>query len=211
MPRYANSDLSEYRNLIFTNANGRPAAKAMLFGTMFHALLLESIAPQEVKPAIMKQLAAMREGALNSQFVRTILDAGYVERVQLWNDELTGLPCKSQTDIWVPDEGLIVDVKTTSARSYGEFLSHCEQYGYDRQAAFYLDGNPQANRFVILGVQKRAPFEVFYFEASAYRPFLENGRKKYRCLLRDIHRHGFIPSSWHQMRSLTDPLQLSPQ
>jgi hypothetical protein len=63
---------------------------------------------------------------------------------------------------------LIVDLKTTSARSYGEFLKSCEDYGYDGSCfAIWMDAG--SRRFVILGVQKQAPYEVFYFEASAAR------------------------------------------
>lgn len=196
MPRFANSDLSEYRNRLFDNPARKPPVKAQLFGTQFHSLLLESTPPEGAKPAIVRQLAAMREGALNSKFVRSVLESGEIERVQLWDDLQTGLPCKAKTDLWVRANGLIVDLKSTSARSYGEFLANCDSYGYDRQAAFYLDGKPEASRFVLIGVQKQKPFEVFYFEASAARGFVEGGRKKYQALLRDIQRTGFTPSSW---------------
>ena len=138
----------------------------------------------------------MRESTLRNRFARGVLEVASVEQVQLWEDKQTGLPCKAQTDIWVSENELIVDIKTTSARSYGEFLQSCEDYAYDRQAAFYLDGTPQAKRFVILGVQKKAPFDVFYFEASACRGCIEGGRKKYQGLLRGIQKSGFIPSSW---------------
>lgn len=138
----------------------------------------------------------MRESILQNKFARHVLGMGEVEQVQIWVDDQTGLPCKALKDIWVAEEELIVDLKTTSARTYGEFLKTCEQYTYDRQAAFYLDGNPFAKRFVILGVQKRAPFEIFYFEATACRGCIEGGRKKYQGLLRGILKTGFTPSSW---------------
>lgn len=100
--------------------------------------------------------------------------------------------------MWVPESRLLVDIKTTSATTYGEFLQNCDQYSYDRQAAYYLDGTPDASRFVFLGVQKKAPYTVFYFEASACRGCVEGGRKKYRRLLRDIQHTGFTPSSWQR-------------
>lgn len=196
MPRYANSDLSEFRNLLFSNKTPKPAGAALVFGTLFHGLLLESIVPDDVSPAMSKQLNAMRESVLCNKFAASVLEVAQVEQVQLWEDKVTGLPCKAQLDIWVAQNELIVDIKTTSARSYREFLKSCEEYGYDRQAAFYLDGTPGARRFVILGVQKQAPYEVFYFEASACRGCIEGGRKKYQGLLKGIQRTGFVPSSW---------------
>ena len=195
MNRFANSDLSEYRNLLF----GLPTKKngpAQQFGTSFHALLLEHILPINITPTQLKHMQLMRESVLRNRFARTVLETALVEQVQTWIDPITGLPCKALTDIWETDTQLIVDVKTTSAQSYSEFLRHCEQYDYDRQTAYYLDGTPQAKRFVILGVQKKAPYEVFYFEGSACRGFVEGGRKKYRRLLGGIQRDGFTPSSW---------------
>jgi hypothetical protein len=196
MPRFANSDLSEFRQLLFSNKAPKPAGAALIFGTLFHGLLLESRLPDDLSPAMCKQLGAMRESVLRNKFALNVLQSAEVEQVRIWDDKETGLPCKAQTDIWEAENELIVDLKTTCARSYGEFLKSCEEYGYDRQAAFYLDGTPGARRFVILGVQKQAPYEVFYFEASAARGCIEGGRKKYRGLLKGVERTGFVPSSW---------------
>ncbi len=193
--RYANSDLSEFRNLIFGHT-AKPSGPALQFGQLFHAWVLEGVTPTDVTPARFKQLQQMREAVLQNKFARSVLETALTEHVHLWNDVQTGLPCKSQTDIWVPESRLLVDLKTTSAQTYGEFLHHCDQYSYDRQAAYYLDGAPDATRFVLLGVQKKAPFTVFYFEASACRGCVEEGRKKYQRLLGDIQRNGFTPSSW---------------
>ena len=196
MPRYANSDLSEFRDLLFSNKVPKPPGAAQVFGTLFHSLLLEDKLALDLTPKMAKQLSSMRESTLRNRFARSVLEVASVEQVQLWEDKQTGLPCKAQTDIWVSENELIVDIKTTSSHSYGEFLQSCEDYAYDRQAAFYLDGTPYAKRFVILGVQKKAPFDVFYFEASACRGCIEGGRKKYQGLLRGILKSGFIPSSW---------------
>ncbi|MDB5243658.1 MAG: hypothetical protein JWP57_4283 [Spirosoma sp.] len=196
MSRYANSDLTEFRQLLFSNKAPKLAGAARIFGTLFHSQLLESKLPEDASPAMQKQLKAMHESALRNKFLLNVLETAQVEQVRIWDDKVTGLPCKAQTDIWVAENELIVDLKTTSARSYGEFLKSCEEYAYDRQAAFYLDGTPGAKRFVILGVQKQAPYEVFYFEASAARGCIEGGRKKYQGLLKGVQRTGFVPSSW---------------
>lgn len=193
--RYANSDLSEFRNLIFDHTV-KPSGKAQQFGQLFHAWLLEDAAPTDVTPTQFNQLRQMREAVLRNKFTCSVLESALTEHVQLWDDAQTGLPCKAQTDVWVPESRLLVDLKTTRATTYREFLQSCEQYSYDRQAAYYLDGTPDATRFVFLGVQKKAPFAVFYFEASACRGCVEGGRKKYQRLLGDIQRNGFTPSSW---------------
>ena len=201
MNRYANSDLGEFRNRLF-GLPAKPAGTARQLGTLFHALLLEAITPINLTATQLKHLTQMRDSALRNKFVGSVLERALLEQVQLWDDDQTGLPCKAQTDIWVKENQLLVDLKTTSARSYGEFLQHCDQYAYDRQAAFYLDGTPDTKRFVIVGIQKKEPYSVFYFEASACRGCIEGGRKKYQALLRGIQRDGFIPSSWQLTQSL---------
>ena len=208
MPRFANSDLGEYRDILFNNQPKKPTTTALTFGTLFHSVVLECAQPSSISPKMAKQLGSMREAVMCNKFARQVLMAAEVEQVNIWVDKQTGLPCKSKTDIWVAENELIADLKTTSAASYGEFLNSCAEYAYDRQAAFYLDGKPEAKRFVILGVQKQEPFDVFYFEASACRGCIEGGRKKYQTLLRDIKRSGFTPSSWSR-RPTTNVVEVS--
>ncbi|WBA44229.1 PD-(D/E)XK nuclease-like domain-containing protein [Hymenobacter canadensis] len=72
----------------------------------------------------------------------------------------TGLTVKIRPDLLVVTPRLgrkvLVDFKTTSCRNYAQFVATIEQYDYDRQAAFYTDVL-QADRFLIIGVQKKAP------------------------------------------------------
>lgn len=195
LPRYANSDLTEFRNLIF-NRNAKPCPSAQEFGTAFHQWMLEDVEPHDLTTARQKQAAAMRSALLDNAFARFILKEGQTEKVQLWDDQGTGLPCKARLDIWLPQDGLIVDIKTTSAKSYREFLAACYLYDYDRQGAYYLDGTPHASHYVILGVQKQAPWSVFYFEATSCKGCIDGGRKKYTALFREIQKRRFQPSSW---------------
>ena len=50
----------------------------------------------------------------------------------------------------------LIDFKTTSSPDLPHFLTTIEKYDYDRQAALYLDVL-SATRFLIIGVQKKAP------------------------------------------------------
>lgn len=78
---------------------------------------------------------------------------------------------------------LIVDLKTTGQLTYEAFLQSCFDHDYDRQAAFYLD-SIGGKRFVSVGIQKKAPYDLFFFDASNEKNFIETGRKKYKALLR---------------------------
>lgn len=198
LPRIANSDLTELKNHLF----GKPDFKsspAQEFGTRFHDLLLleTSVVPTSKGATAQKRmLDVMWADALFCRLMRS----AQVEMAQLWDDEPTGLPCKARIDIRVPDERLIVDVKTTSARSQNEFVSNCYRYDYDRQAAFYLDGCQQAgeyaDQFIILGIQKQKPHNLYVVEVAADSIFLDYGRRKYRALMRSWKEIGFTPKSW---------------
>ncbi|MBO0936445.1 PD-(D/E)XK nuclease-like domain-containing protein [Fibrella sp. HMF5335] len=198
LPRIANSDLTELKNHLF----GLPQRKhspAQVFGTRFHDLLLEdagAVPTGKGAAATKRMLDVMRA---NPFFNHIIADA-QIETAQYWDDELTGLPCKARLDIRHPAQGLVVDVKTTSARSQREFEESCYQYEYDRQAAFYLDGcqltGACANRFILLGIQKQKPHNLYVVEVLADSIFIDNGRRKYRRLLRSWQEVGFKPSSW---------------
>lgn len=196
--RIANSDLTELKNHIF-GLPQRTASQAQEFGTRFHDYLLldnDTVPTGKGATATRRMLDIVRADA----FFTRLLPEAEVETPQYWNDEQTGLPCKARLDIRLPGEGLIVDIKTTSARSQREFEANCYRYEYDRQAAFYLDGcqqaDQQADRFILLGIQKQKPHNLYVVEVLADSIFMDGGRRKYRRLLRSWQEMGFRPSSW---------------
>ncbi|GAA3994455.1 hypothetical protein GCM10022408_01060 [Hymenobacter fastidiosus] len=99
----------------------------------------------------------------------------------------TGVPVKVRPDLLVRRPAgrrlTLINFKTTSCRDRTHFLATIEQYDYDRQAAFYFDAL-QADRFLIIGVQKKAPHAIWVFDATAAPHLLEQGRRKYAALLR---------------------------
>lgn len=101
-----------------------------------------------------------------------------------WEDEETGVLCKIRPD-WLMRTA-IFDLKTTEDASAQAFQRSVLNYGYFRQAAFYLDGAQAAglevDAFIFGAVEKSAPFaSAFYFADEA---MLEIGRSDYRRLLR---------------------------
>lgn len=128
------------------------------------------------------------------------MNNGHPEQAQFWEDERTGLPCKARIDLHVPDERIIVDVKTTSARSQTDFVANCYRYEYDRQAAYYLDGYQRAggiaDLFLLIGIQKQKPHNRYVVEVLADSIFIDGGRHKYRRLLRSWREINYRPKSW---------------
>ncbi|MDB5240563.1 MAG: hypothetical protein JWP57_1188 [Spirosoma sp.] len=198
VPHIANSDLTELKNFLF----GLPQhqhSPAQAFGTRFHDFLLldtDAIPTGKGASATKRMLNVVR----TNPFFSHIIAEAQIETAQYWGDELTGLPCKARLDLQLPEEGLIVDIKTTSARNQREFENNGYRYEYDRQAAFYLDGCCQtgvcADRFILLGIQKQQPHNLYVVEVKADSIFMDGGRRKYRRLLRSWQEVSFHPSSW---------------
>lgn len=113
-------------------------------------------------------------------------------------DEETGLVFKARPDIYSPELGVIMDIKSTNAKNHKEFLQDLEKYDYDLSAAWYIDtllkcGYP-ANQFYWIVVPKQEPHLPFAFVCS--QELLEKGRSKYQMLLADFmefksNREGF--------------------
>jgi len=103
------------------------------------------------------------------RFCRDLLYRGQAEQTHTATHEATGLTVKVRPDLMItsPKTGrrVIVDFKTTSAQHYAHFVATIEPYDYDRQAALYSDLLGAA-RFIIIGVQKKSPFEVWQFEVT---------------------------------------------
>ncbi len=207
LPRIANSDLTEFRNiLLFGQLPRRSDSPALAFGTQYHHLLLT--ARTEVHTGIgakatQRMLDALRAHAT---FQPWLANAA-VETVYCWDDELTGLPCKGKLDMFYGAQKAIADVKTTSASTQEEFLDSCLRYGYDRQLAYYADGcrssGQPVQHLVLFGVQKQKPHKVFVEEWSIHDPFIDEGRKKYARLLRSWQQQPYTPSSWQPALFLT--------
>ena len=196
-PACSNSDLTEFERFITAQPNKIPIT-AFAEGSAFHQLVLEPHCGRPIDTTIdQERLQKMAMAVKNTRFGRWALQWGQKEKAHLFCDPLTGLLCKCQTDLTLR-HGLIIDIKTTRARTHKQFLHCCGQFQYDRQAAFYLDGLG-AKRFVFLGVQKTAPFQVFYFEPTADlagREFIQQGRERYQRLLTLLTKSTFRPSSW---------------
>ncbi|SDY30335.1 PD-(D/E)XK nuclease-like domain-containing protein [Hymenobacter psychrophilus] len=188
LPGLSNTDLSQLKAQVLGQLrNLNPAALA--YGTAFHAATLEPATYQRtdergIRWAELEQLARQ---VRRQRFCRDLLYRGTPELTHTALYLETGLLVKVRPDLLVRSPAgrrlTLLDFKTTSCRDQTQFLAAIEQYDYDRQAAFYLDVL-QADRFLIVGVQKKAPHAIWVFELTTAPLLLEQGRKKYRRLLR---------------------------
>lgn len=192
--------------------------KTKVFGRAFHQHLLEpetvgtvlsqflpdmvdpltQPASDALAPAQTEQLKKLMQTIRQDAFCKRYLRMSERERVVLFTEPTTGVACKSRLDMVYTSQkrrnALIIDLKTTSARTQAQFLESCYTYDYDRQAAFYVDSLRHADsqewdmtrqfRFVFIGIMKQRPYRLFAVEATSIPGFMEYGRKKYRFWLR---------------------------
>lgn len=190
LPAVANSDLSRLRDAL----NGRlprsaSNTAALSLGTAFHTALLEPDAYVPGQKGINDSLIWwMVEAARYDPLVRHLLDEGGIaEPSCLFTEPTTGVLCKLRADLVFPGDPesgepyTLVDFKTTLAPDYQQFAAQCTVFDYDRQAAFYLDAL-QAERFLLVGVQKVEPYGIYLVEVSP--EMLAQGRQKYQSLLK---------------------------
>ncbi len=134
-------------------------------------------------------LADMSAGVYRNPKARAALGApGRVECSVMWTDQDTGLPLKCRPDKLL-NNGLIWDLKTTDDSSPEAFARTCVNFGYHRQAAFYLDGCWQEGQhydgpFMFVAVSKEPPHETVCLTLDAEA--LALGRKQNTTALREL-------------------------
>ncbi len=107
--------------------------------------------------------------------------ATHREAVIHWHDPIINIALKSRLDVWVEPSGIVADIKTTSgAVTPAAFAATAYRFGYDRQAAFYVDAVLALTKaepsFVFIAVQKEPPFRCRVFELD--ETFVDRGRTK---------------------------------
>jgi len=96
-----------------------------------------------------EQIVRMRHAVFSNPEAASLLRLpGRNEQAIRWVDQSTGIKCRAKIDKLTTD-GVVIDLKTTQDVSPAEFSKSAFNYGYDRQAAFYLDG---ADRLRQIGV-----------------------------------------------------------
>lgn len=198
LPQVSNTDLSELKAQILGQLR-QPNPVALAYGSHFHAAVLEPATYQRTDERGIRwpELETLARQVRRQRYCRDLLYRGTAELTHTATHTATGVQVKIRPDLLVTSPAgrrtTLIDFKTTSCPDLARFLASTEQYDYDRQAAFYLDALG-ADRFLIIGVQKKAPHQVWVFDATAAPGFIEQGRKKYTALLR---RHASAHSAPH--------------
>ena len=194
LPHVSNTDLSELKAQVLGQLR-RPNPQALAFGSHFHSATLEpaTYARTEEK-CPWPQLEQLARRVRRHRYCRDLLYRGTAELTHTATHTATGVQVKIRPDLLVISPAgrrtTLIDFKTTSCQDLPHFLASAEQYDYDRQAALYLDALA-ADRFLIIGVQKKDPHAVWVFDATTAPGFIAQGRKKYTALLRRHAAHEY--------------------
>lgn len=131
------------------------------------------------------QITAMAEAMHRHPATKLLLKGGKAEQSYFWTDAETGEKCKCRPDFHSADRRIIVDVKTTEDASPAAFMRKSVlTYRYHVQAAFYMQGMPEAEVFVFAVVEKKAPFAAACYTLPA--KLIERGLEDARADLRRI-------------------------
>ncbi len=188
LPHVSNTDLSTLKNELL-GLSRQPNPVALAYGTHFHTAVLEPpyYARTDERGIKWADLETLARQVRRQRYCRDLLYRGQAEQSYTATHTATGVGVKLRPDLLVRSRAgrqlTLIDFKTTSSPDIAHFLTTIEKYDYDRQAALYLDVLG-ATRFLIIGVQKKVPHEVWRVELTAKRGLIEQGRKKYNTLLR---------------------------
>ena len=188
LPQVSNTDLSQLKAALLGKPN-TPNPVALAYGSHFHTAVLEPphYARTDERGIKWTDLETLARQVRRQRYCRDLLYRGQAEQSYTATHTATGVGVKLRPDLLVRSRACrqltLIDFKTTSSPDLLHFLATIEKYDYDRQAALYLDVFG-ATRFLIIGVQKKAPHEVWRVELTAMPGLIEQGRKKYAALLR---------------------------
>lgn len=82
----------------------------------------------------------------------------------------TGIPMKARPDLYVPERGLMIDIKTTTTCLPNEWQKDFHKYRYALQAHYYMNvarlNDLPVNDFIFAVVEKDAPFATHPFRVT---------------------------------------------
>jgi len=209
------SPLAYYEKTILGNQPERKQTPSQRFGNLAHCAILEGptffdrhiVAPKfegkgskalkdqwkldnvgmiSVTQQELDDLERMCENVYKHEDAAALLRDGIAEQSGYYTDPQTGLALRFRPDYYVPEKGILVDLKTADSVREEDFSRSIWNYRYDFQMAMYAEGieilDEEPIRYhAMIVVGKTAPFDVAVYLLD--RPSLEVGRRDYRRAL----------------------------
>lgn len=160
-------------------------------------------------------LQAMVPSIFENREVVRLLDFGAIKKEQAyrWIDPQTGLKLRSKADMirTEKDYAFIVDVKKTRDPRPEKFMKSVADFGYDRQAAFYIDGARECGfdvkDYFVIAVGDEFPHEtvLYRIEDEAVQIGREKNREALDALNNAIGFDSWEPEYANKINKLTLP------
>lgn len=132
------------------------------------------------------KLTAMIKTLTENKIVPALLSEGVAEHSLYYSRD--GVECKARPD-YLREDGMVIDLKTTSDASKSGFSRSIVNFGYDVQAAWYLDACTRVfggkwDTFVFVAVETSPPYAIGVYVADD--SVLERGRKRSERALKTL-------------------------
>jgi hypothetical protein len=107
-----------------------------------------------------------------------------VQPEAFWEHEASGLKCRGRADVWLPEQRIVLDVKSTRRTTPGGCIKDCIELGYWLQNSQYREGW-KAEHFYFLFFTKSRPFRIFCIDWSMEHSAFDEYRAAILCELSD--------------------------
>lgn len=151
----------------------------------------------------------MCQSALNNPVCNALLT--HKERVTESSvftvDPASGLNIKTRPDLYIPETGQIVDIKTTIDASPKGFAEQVGKYAYHIQAAFYLLtcklAGIKAKEFSFIAIEKTAPY-MSHLHVMSPELVIESTKqvKETLALIAEANKSGEYDTGWGDYSTL---------
>lgn len=149
--------------LVAPEINGRTKA-----GKVQYADLMARVAVEGrilIKQENMDRIQAMKKVLRSHTVASGLLTEGKPEVSVFWQDAETGLGCKCRVDYIRESLRAVTDLKTTQDASLNGFRRSIANFGYHRQAGYYLEGLTNAtgdmwDTWIFVAQESKPPYGV---------------------------------------------------
>lgn len=184
-----------------TNAN---AAEVKELSMRWH---MENHAKTKITEEEQVDIQGMLTSISNHKRASQLMSDGHAEESLFWADPETGIQCKARPD-FIREGHIIVDVKSTEDCSDRAFLYDAKKFGYNFQAAMYLDAATATydrpfDTFIIIAVEKKPPYSVRCFQLT--ESFIREGQDQFYSALAKLKpclESGIYPSYGNELTPL---------
>jgi exodeoxyribonuclease VIII len=126
---------------------------------------------EHLDPEDAANIDGMRSAVMRHPLAGRMIRDGMAEVTLCWQDQDTGLTCKSRADYYVKKLAMVLDLKSTDDASPAAFARSIYKYRYHVQDALYRSGfaavDEPIQHFVLIAVEKTKPYAVGTYALDA--------------------------------------------